>query len=241
MQVNKAYPKEGLLMPDQAVFSDKSKLLNKLLDDIKASDVASIYTKETGEFPRTDLGTEVNPTGEALKRFHDLQRRLKIAQTDIQAKASSRFAPDEAVRDSCTIIQFIDDAIMVLLAQGDGTIDNANFKKLFPVLATMTEAFLVAVKEGWLARAKEVRDVRLECVGKAFYKQLQDILASKNKVTEAALKKAVFSLGTHLSIAEEKGKPHPYLMSEVLKMLSRLGKSRLSEEIERVKSWGLIK
>lgn len=207
----------------------------QLLKAIKGHRLYKLYHSPTKEIPRDDLQGEVNPSGQATSRLFDLKRRLK----DI-VKLQTDF-PHRLVRDNDELQQLIQAAIYTLYSEGDGRIDNADFRRFFDPLAGMVEGIIAAMNADDPAAMQDMRLMKVECKHKAFMQQLKK-LCETEKPDGSRLGKALSSMLTHVFILGEKtGGVNEGLVSCLTGMVESLKDPKKATEIlSQVKSWGLF-
>jgi hypothetical protein len=207
----------------------------QLLKAIKGHRLYKLYHSPTKEIPRDDLQGEVNPSGQATSRLFDLKRRLK----DV-VKRTTDF-PHSLVRDNDELQQLVQTAIVTLYADGDGRIDNADFRRFFDPLAGMVEGIIAAMNADDPAAMQDMRLMKVECKHKAFMQQLKKLCES-DKADGARLGKALSSMLTHVFILGEKtGGVNESLVSRLTSMVESLkDPAKAGEVLAQVRSWGLF-
>ncbi len=215
-----------------------------VMKEIKDSQVYDLYKDGTNEIDRGPIETEVNSTGESLKRFNELSIILK----GVLAGAGINKLPAGTESDANAIMNLINKACASCLAE-DGEIKPEDFKKFHDVLASMTEGFIIAVRSGSFTKRREAHDLVQESAGKAFHKQLKKIVEDKKtKGLDVAINlgKALASMLTHVFIESSIDRHFKAnLAAQLIKMLESVskklakGQTNVTEEIEVVKTWSL--
>ena len=207
----------------------------QLLKAIKGHRLYKLYHSPTNEIPREDLEGEVNPSGQATARLFDLKRRLK----DI-VKRQTDF-PHKLVRDNDELQQLIQSVIVTFYSDGDGNVDNKDFKKFFEPLAGTVEGLIAAMSADDPAAMQDMRLMKVECKHKAFMQQLKKLVESESN-DAPKLGKALASMLTHVFILGEKaGGVNDALVSRLTGMVESLkSPASVGGVLAQVKAWGLF-